>query len=158
MNLPQKIGLYNPENEHDACGIGFVAHIKGEKSHKIVKRGLSVLENMAHRGAEGADNKSGDGAGITLQIPHEFLLEQDILLPEPGLYGTGLIFLPKKEEEATWCKEQFARIIKEENVKFIQFRVVPVNPSILGEIALSAEPTIEQVFISVQILFSLNQL
>jgi len=148
MNLPQKIGMYNPENEHDACGIGFVAHIKGEKSHKIVRRGLSVLENMAHRGAEGADNKSGDGAGITLQIPHEFLLEQDILLPDPGLYGAGLVFLPKKDEEAKWCKDEFEEIIMEEGAKFIQFRDVPVNPSILGEIALSAEPSISQVFIS----------
>ena len=81
MNLPNKIGMYNPENEHDACGIGFVAHIKGEVSHNIIKRGLNVLENMAHRGAESSDNKSGDGAGITIQVPHEFYIKQGIKVP-----------------------------------------------------------------------------
>ena len=148
MNLPSKTGMYSPENEHDSCGIGFVAHIKGKKSHKIVKRGLGVLANMAHRGAESADNKTGDGAGITVQIPHEFLLGQNVPLPEPGTYGTGLVFFPQKQDEAKWCKDALIRIIKEENAKFIQFRNVPVNNKILGEIALSAEPFIEQVFIS----------
>jgi glutamate synthase (NADPH/NADH) large chain len=148
MNLPSKIGLYNPENEHDSCGIGFVAHIKGKKSHAIVKRGLGVLTNMAHRGAESSDNKTGDGAGITIQIPHEFFLSQNIPVPELGLYGTGLVFLPQKQDEAKWCKDTLLRIIKEENAKFIQFRNVPVNNTILGEIALSAEPYIEQIFIS----------
>ncbi len=148
MNLPQKTGLYNPENEHDSCGIGFVAHIKGKKSHSIVTSGLTVLENMTHRGAESADNKSGDGAGITLQIPHDFLTGQGIPLPEPGFYGTGLVFLPRNEDEANWCKNALVEIIKDEKLKFIKFRKVPVNNSILGEIALSAEPVIEQVFIS----------
>jgi len=148
MNLPQKIGLYNPENEHDSCGIGFVAHIKGKKSHSIVNSGLKVLANMTHRGAESADNKSGDGAGITFQIPHDFLLGQGIALPEPGSYGTGLVFLPTIEEEAKWCKNALIEIIKDEKLKFIKFRQVPVNNSILGEIALSAEPVIEQIFIS----------
>ncbi|MDF1549316.1 MAG: glutamate synthase large subunit, partial [Bacteroidales bacterium] len=151
MNLPPKTGMYNPENEHDSCGIGFIAHIKGKKSHKIVKRGLGVLTNMAHRGAESSDNKSGDGAGITIQIPHDFLIEQDILLPDPGMYGTGIVFFPKIEAEVKWCKEAFIRIIKEENAKFIQFREVPVNNSILGEIALSAEPAIYQIFISAKL-------
>jgi glutamate synthase (NADPH/NADH) large chain len=148
MDLPQKTGLYDPKNEHDSCGIGFVAHIKGQKSHEILKRGLGVLANMAHRGAESADNKTGDGAGITLQIPHDFFCSFGYDLPENNLYGTGLLFLPKKQNEALWIKEALTKIIKEEKLKFITFRKVPVNPSVLGEIALTAEPYIEQVFVS----------
>ncbi len=148
MDLPQKTGLYNPQNEHDSCGIGFVAHIKGQKSHEILKRGLSVLANMAHRGAESADNKTGDGAGITLQIPHNFFNTFGYGLPENNLYGTGLLFLPKKQNEASWIKNALIKIIKEEKLRFITFRDVPVNPTVLGEIALSAEPHIEQVFIA----------
>ncbi|RLD63723.1 MAG: glutamate synthase subunit alpha, partial [Bacteroidetes bacterium] len=151
MNLPEKTGLYNPQNEHDSCGIGFVANIKGKKSHEIVKRGLDVLTNMAHRGAESSDNKTGDGAGITLQIPHKFLEAQNIDVPDAGLYGTGLLFLPKIESEAKWCKDALVKIIKEENAHFISFRDVPVNPSILGEIALSAEPYISQIFVAANI-------
>ncbi|HQK36206.1 MAG TPA: hypothetical protein PLC81_01095, partial [Bacteroidales bacterium] len=92
--LPDKSGLYNPENEHDSCGIGFVAHIKGQKSGEIIRRGLEVLLNMSHRGAESADNTTGDGAGITIQIPHRFLVSKGISLPEPGEYGTGIVFFP----------------------------------------------------------------
>ena len=92
--MPGPQGLYDPMNEHDACGIGFVAHIKGAKSHDIIQRGLTVLLNMDHRGATSADNKTGDGAGILLQIPHDFFVAQGISLPEPGRYGTGLVFLP----------------------------------------------------------------
>ena len=92
-------GLYNATNEHDACGVGMVVNIHGNKSHELVDSALKVLENMRHRGAEGADNKTGDGAGIMLQIPHEFILLQGIPVPEKGKYGTGLIFLPKDEKE-----------------------------------------------------------
>ena len=151
MNLPEKKGLYNPQNEHDSCGIGFVANIKGKRSHEIVKRGLGVLTNMAHRGAESSDNKTGDGAGISLQIPHAFFEAQNIDVPEAGFYGTGLLFLPKIKSEVKWCKDALVKIIKEENARFISFRDVPVNPSILGEIALSAEPHIEQIFIAANI-------
>ncbi|KAA6318989.1 Glutamate synthase (NADPH/NADH) large chain, partial [termite gut metagenome] len=91
-------GLYNPMYEHDACGVGMLVNIHGGKSHDIVESALKVLENMRHRGAEGADNKTGDGAGITLQIPHEFILLQGIPVPEKGTYGTGLVFLPKEKE------------------------------------------------------------
>ena len=100
MRLPGNQGLYNSENEHDSCGIGFVAHIKGKPSHDIIVRGLDVLRNMDHRGAVNADNSSGDGAGILMQIPHEFIV--DVLkvdVGEPGKYGTGLIFLPRDEKE-----------------------------------------------------------
>ena len=99
--LPKAQGMYHPENEHDSCGIGFVAHIKGQKSHEIVQRGLDVLINMTHRGAESADNKTGDGAGIQIQMPHEFFISQGIQLPSPGSYGAGIVFLPKNETYAS---------------------------------------------------------
>ena len=93
--IPEQQGLYDPINEHDACGVGLVVNINGEKSHSIVEKGLQVLENMVHRGAEGAEKNTGDGAGILVQIPHEFILLQGIAVPERGRYGTGLVFLPK---------------------------------------------------------------
>mgnify|MGYP001257990712 FL=1 len=96
---PKQPGLYDAAYEHDACGVGMLVNIHGEKSHDIVESALKVLENMRHRGAEGADNKTGDGAGIMLQIPHEFILLQGIPVPEKGRYGTGLLFLPKKEKD-----------------------------------------------------------
>ncbi len=96
----EQTGLYDATNEHDACGVGMVVNIHGNKSHELVDSALKVLENMRHRGAEGADNKTGDGAGIMLQIPHEFILLQGIPVPEKGKYGTGLVFLPKDEKRA----------------------------------------------------------
>lgn len=95
---PMQLGLYDAANEHDACGVGMLVNIHGGKSHELVEAALKVLENMRHRGAEGADNKTGDGAGIMLQIPHEFILLQGIPVPEKGKYGTGLLFLPKDEK------------------------------------------------------------
>ena len=92
----QDVGLYNASNEHDACGVGMLAHLHGEKSHSLVEQALTVLAHMRHRGAEGADNRTGDGAGILVQIPHEFILLQGIAVPEKGHYGTGLVFLPKE--------------------------------------------------------------
>jgi len=151
MRLQRKFGLYNPENEHDSCGIGFVAHIKGKKSHEIIQRGLEVLTKMAHRGAESADNKTGDGAGITIQIPHDFYVYQGINIPNPGEYGTGLAFLPKLEKEAKWCRERFLKVIEEEGLQFTGFRKVPIDNSGLGEIAISSEPVILQVFISARL-------
>ena len=107
---PQSMGLYDAANEHDACGVGIIVNIKGGKSHELVESALKVLENMRHRGAEGADNKTGDGAGIMLQIPHEFILLQGIPVPEKGHYGTGLLFLPKAEKD----QQSILRIIIEE--------------------------------------------
>ncbi|HEY3389908.1 MAG TPA: hypothetical protein VGK38_10075, partial [Prolixibacteraceae bacterium] len=92
-SFPKAQGLYDPNNEHDACGIGFVAHIKGQKSHDIIQRGLTVLLNMDHRGATSSDNKTGDGAGILMQLPHDFYVSLRIAVPESGKYGTGLVFL-----------------------------------------------------------------
>jgi len=111
---PGKAGMYQPGFEHDGCGIGFVAQIKGKKSHSIIRMGLEVLINMAHRGAEGADSKTGDGAGILLQIPRDFYLIQGYQLPPEGQFGTGIIFLPRKEDEARECISIFQSIIIEE--------------------------------------------
>jgi len=141
-------GLYNPENEHDACGVGMVVNIRGNKNHEIVENALTILENMRHRGAEGADGKSGDGAGIMVQIPHEFILLQGIPVPEKGSYGTGLVFLPKDNDK----KEYFLDIIKEEiegqKCVLAYVRDVPVNSACLGEAALASEPEVKQIFVT----------
>lgn len=141
-------GLYDSNYEHDACGVGMVLHTKGTKSHAIVEKGLRVLENMTHRGAENADNKTGDGAGIMIQIPHEFILLQGIAVPEKGSYGTGLIFLPKDKVQAEKCLDILKGSISAENLQLLAVRDVPVNSEILGEMAASNEPDIKQVFIS----------
>ncbi len=148
MRLPGNQGLYNPENEHDSCGIGFVAHIRGEPSHEIIVRGLEVLRNMDHRGAINADNSSGDGAGILMQIPHEFIVDVlKINVGEPGKYGTGLIFLPKDEKESSICIDLLSQYIEKEGLRIAGYRDVPVDSTVPGEIARSAEPAIKQVFV-----------
>lgn len=145
--FPKAQGLYDPANEHDACGVGFVANIKGEKTNDIIQRGLQVSINMTHRGAEGADNKSGDGAGILIQMPHEFFKTLVPDLPEPGRYASGLIFLPKNESASAKCQETLNQIIKSEGLELIGYRDVPVDSSCVGEIALRNEPRIVQIFI-----------
>src|SRR5512133_837602 len=140
VGLPKAAGLYNPENEHDSCGIGFVAHIKGQKSNDIIRRGLDVLNNMSHRGAESADNTTGDGAGITVQVPHDFIISKGIRVPGPGEYGTGIVFFPQIEEERKVIEKILEAVIIEEGLRFVGFRDVPVNNSVLGEIARSSEP------------------
>ncbi len=146
--LPKAQGLYNPENEHDNCGIGFVAQLKGIASHDIIERGLEVLENMNHRGAKGSDNSSGDGAGLLMQIPHEFITNVlKMRVGEKGKYGTGLIFLPKEESEAAVCIEILSKYIEEEGLKLVAYRDVPVDSSVPGENAKTTEPTIKQVFV-----------
>lgn len=145
--FPKSQGMYDPNNEHDACGIGFVAHIKGQKSHEIIERGLTILLNMDHRGATSADNKTGDGAGILMQLPHEYFLSQKISVPETGRYGTGLVFLPVNEEEATYCVEVLNRYVETEGLQLICWRDVPVDGSVIGEIAKKTEPRIRQIFV-----------
>jgi glutamate synthase (NADPH) large chain len=148
MRLPDAQGLYNPENEHDNCGIGFVAHIKGKPSHEIVLRGLDVLLNMDHRGATGADKTTGDGAGLLMQIPHEFITEVlNINVGEKGTYGTGIIFLPKEENEANFCIEVLNKYIREEGLILVGYRDVPVDSSVPGEIAKTTEPAVKQIFV-----------
>ena len=141
-------GLYNAAYEHDACGVGMVVNIHGNKSHELVDNALRVLENMRHRGAEGADNKTGDGAGIMLQIPHEFILLQGIPVPEKGKYGTGLVFLPKDEKKQQAILSIMIEEIEREGLSLMHLRAVPTNPDCLGESALETEPTIKQVFIT----------
>ncbi len=142
------MGLYDAANEHDACGVGMLVNIHGEKSHDIVESALKVLENMRHRGAEGADNKTGDGAGILLQIPHEFILLQGIPVPEKGRYGTGLLFLPKDEHDRAAILSIFIEEVEREGLSLMHLRNVPTCPEILGESALANEPDIKQVFIT----------
>ena len=141
-------GLYLSANEHDACGVGMVVNIHGNKSHELVDNALKVLENMRHRGAEGADNKTGDGAGIMLQIPHEFILLQGIPVPEKGKYGTGLVFLPKEEEAQQAMLSIMIEEIEREGLSLMHLRTVPTNPQCLGEMALASEPAIRQVFVT----------
>ena len=141
-------GLYHPDYEHDACGVGLLVDIHGNKSHDIVEKGLQVLENMLHRGAESADNKTGDGAGIMLQIPHEFILLQGIAVPEKGRYGTGLLFLPKDKEQAKLCMEVVGRVLGQEGLYLLAIREVPVCSDILGEISRNNEPDIKQIFVT----------
>ena len=120
-------GLYRSENEHDACGVGMIVNIHGNKSHELVDSALKVLENMKHRGAEGADNKTGDGAGIMLQIPHEFILLQGIPVPEKGCYGTGLLFLPKDETTQGDILRVFIEEVEREGLTLMHLCAVPTN-------------------------------
>ena len=142
----QPRGLYQKDYEHDACGVGMVVNIHGNKSHELVDDALRVLENMRHRGAE--VGKDGDGAGIMIQIPHEFILLQGIPVPEKGKYGTGLVFLPKEEKQQQEILSIMIEEIEREGLQLMHLRTVPTNPSCLGEAALSTEPDIKQVFIT----------
>jgi glutamate synthase (NADPH/NADH) large chain len=146
--LQERQGLYDPQNEHDACGVGMIVNIHGEKSHEIVESALKVLENMRHRGAEGADNKTGDGAGIMLQIPHEFILLQGIPVPEKGKYGSGLVFLPKDEKLQLAILPVIIEEIEREGLILMHLRKVPVNSNILGKDASVSEPDIKQLFVT----------
>ena len=148
VHIHKTSGLYDASNEHDACGVGMIVDIHGNKSHELVDSALKVLENMKHRGAEGADNKTGDGAGIMLQIPHEFILLQGIPVPEKGKYGTGLVFLPNDEQEQSHMLSVMIEEIEREGLNLMHLRNVPVNSSILGKDASATEPSIKQIFIT----------
>ncbi|HUI28411.1 MAG TPA: glutamate synthase central domain-containing protein, partial [Candidatus Kryptonia bacterium] len=145
-------GLYHPWFEHDACGVGFVANIKGVRSHDIVQKGLQVLQNLTHRGACGCDPLTGDGAGMLLQIPHEFLARAceplRIALPAVGRYGVGMVFLPRNVRERNVCLETFEKVIHDEGQKFLGWREVPVDENAPGPLARSVMPEIRQVFIA----------
>src|ERR687888_652351 len=148
---PPKQGLYDPRYEHDACGIGFVVNIKGEKSHEIVQQALTVLQNLDHRGACGCEDNTGDGAGILLQVPHAFLQHAcngiGLQLPRPGQYGVGMIFLPRDREQRHQCERRFEDIVHREGQEILGWRSVPTDNLYLGETAKSREPFIRQVFI-----------
>jgi glutamate synthase (NADPH/NADH) large chain len=144
---PKQEGLYRPGFEHDNCGIGFVTHIRGKKSHEIIKMGLEVLENMSHRGAEGADSKTGDGAGIMIQVPRDFYLIQGYSVPPEGQFGTGILFLPREKDQEEACLTIFERIMAEEGISIIDYREVPRDNSDIGELARNAEPAMKQVLL-----------
>src|SRR5213594_3639250 len=149
--FPPKQGLYDPKFEHDACGVGFVVNIKGDKSRQIVEQALTVLENLDHRGACGCEENTGDGAGILLQIPHAFFQHAceglGIRLPEPGQYGVGMIFLPPDRDERQRCEQTLEEIIASEGQRLLGWRKVPTDNMYLGETAKSYEPFVRQVFI-----------
>jgi len=147
----QEGGLYDPRFEHDSCGVGFVCDIKGRKSNDIIRQGIGVLHRLSHRGAVGADPKTGDGAGILIQLPHKFFLKESskagISLPEEGNYGTGLVFLPTDKKEKKFCMGVFEKIIREEGERFLGWRDVPLDDSLIGKTARETEPVISQIFI-----------
>ena len=146
MERSERKGLYQSEYEHDACGVGMVVNIHGGKSHDLVDNALKVLENMEHRGAETRD-KTGDGAGIMVQIPHEFILLQGIPVPEKGKYGTGLVFLPKEEKTQQQILSVMIDEIEREGLQLMHLRTVPTNPEVLGVAAREVEPDIKQIFV-----------
>ncbi len=149
--LPVKQGLYDPRFEHDACGVGFVVHVKGERSNKIVRNALTVLHNLDHRGAVGAEENTGDGAGILLQIPHEFFQRVcsglDISLPEPGEYGVGMMYLSQDAAQRAKCMSVVEQLVQEEGQEVLGWRHVPTNPNDLGKGARARMPAVYQLFI-----------
>jgi glutamate synthase (NADPH/NADH) large chain len=147
MERIERKGLYQSDYEHDACGVGMVVNIHGGKSHDLVDNALKVLENMEHRGAETRD-KTGDGAGIMVQIPHEFILLQGIPVPEKGKYGTGLVFLPKDEKAQQDILSVMIEEIEREGLTLMHLRAVPTNPEVLGDAAREVEPDIKQIFVT----------
>ncbi|MEN8214501.1 MAG: glutamate synthase subunit alpha, partial [Pseudomonadota bacterium] len=148
-SLPPKQGLYDPVNEHDACGVGFVAHIKGRKSHDIIQQGLTILRRIEHRGAVGADPKAGDGAGLLMQIPDDFFRAVvNFELPPAGDYGVGMLFLPKDDSARFAIESAIINTLEEEGLRLLGWRTVPVDSSVLGESVVPTEPVIRQLFIA----------
>ena len=144
MEQPRAQGLYDPGNEHDACGVGFVAHIKGRKTHDIVQQGLLILRNLDHRGAVGADPLMGDGAGILIQIPDRFYREemaaQGVVLPPPGEYGVGMVFLPKEHASRLACEQELERSVHAEGQVVLGWRDVRVDETMPMSPAVKARP------------------
>ncbi len=149
--MPSAQGLYDPAQEHDACGIGFVASVRGEKSHDIVRKGVQVLLNLAHRGACGCDAETGDGAGILIQIPHKFYAREcaklGFELPEPGNYGVGVTFLPVEKHPRLQCEGILERIVQEEGLTLLGWRDTPCYASAIGRVARASQPYIQQIFV-----------
>lgn len=151
FGYPPKQGLYDPQFEHDACGVGFVVDLKGRKTHAIVDNAIQILLNLEHRGACGCENNTGDGAGIILQTPHRFLAKEcdklNIKLPEPGQYGVGIVFLPTDAGDRKVCEDTFEKIVREEGQKVLGWRTVPTDNSLIGPTARASEPVIRMIFI-----------
>jgi len=150
-DFPEAQGMYDPQNEHDACGVGFICNLHGKKSHDIIHHALEILIRLTHRGAAGADPLTGDGAGILLQIPHNFYKREcekiDIALPDALEYGTGLVFLPQDEQQREQCKKILEETIAAEGQKFLGWRKVPTCNKFIGKTAKASEPDIWQIFI-----------
>ena len=148
----RKQGLYDPWFEHDACGVGLVANIKGLKSHDMIAKGLEVLINLGHRGAAGADPDTGDGAGLLIQIPHEFFARETVKLgidlPAPGNYAVATVFLPQDIEERKKCEDVIESTVRKEGYSFLGWRDVPTCPEAIGELAQGVMPAIRQFFVS----------
>ncbi len=149
--LPTKQGLYDPSHEHDACGVGFIVHIKGQKNHDIVTQGLEILRNLTHRGAVGADPLAGDGAGILIQTPDVLLREEcaraGMTLPALGEYGVGMLFLPRQADTRRACEDIITQVVTAEGQTILGWRDVPTNNQGLSEGVKSVEPVIKQVFV-----------
>jgi len=145
---PPPAGLYDPLHEHDACGVGFVVHIKGQRSHSIVQQALQVLMNLRHRGACGCEANTGDGAGILLQIPDRFFRKVvPFALPGEGSYGVGLVFLPRQAAAREAVEQLFERIVAEEGQQFLGWRDVPTDDREVGPSAVAVEPVFRQAFV-----------
>jgi glutamate synthase domain-containing protein 2/glutamate synthase domain-containing protein 1/glutamate synthase domain-containing protein 3 len=149
--LPPAQGLYDPRHEHDACGIGFVSHVKGHKSHDIIVKGIQVLINLTHRGACGCDPETGDGAGVLIQIPHQFFAREcsklGFTLPPAGEYGVGMVFLPVEPHPRLQCEGMVERIVREEGLRVLGWRDTPIEGGAIGRVARVSQPYIEQIFV-----------
>ena len=149
--LPPAQGLYDPAHEHDACGMGFVASIAGNKSHEIIEQGIQVLIRLTHRGACGCDPETGDGAGILIQIPHKFFAREcatlGFALPAPGAYAVGMTFLPVEQHQRLQCEGILERIVREEGLTLLGWRDTPVDGAAVGRVARVSQPYIQQVFV-----------
>jgi len=149
--LPPAQGLYDPANERDACGIGFVANVEGRKSHDIIAKGIQILVNLTHRGACGCDPETGDGAGVLIQIPHAFFDREcsrlGFALPPPGEYGIGMVFLPVSPQERVLCEGILEKIASEEGLSVLGWRDTPIDASSIGRLARGTQPYIEQIFV-----------
>ncbi|NUP54654.1 MAG: glutamate synthase subunit alpha, partial [Gemmatimonadaceae bacterium] len=152
MAMPERQGLYDPANEHDACGMGFVAHLHGARSREVVVDALRLLGNLAHRGAAGADAGTGDGAGILLQIPHGFLRRECSLLgvglPDPGEYAVGMVFLPRDDEARRECERVIGECVSASGCRVLGWRDVPTDARHAGDTARRAQPVIRQLFVA----------
>ena len=141
-------GLYFPEFEHDNCGAGFICSLKGNKSNNIIHKALEILEKLEHRGAVSSDGKTGDGAGILIDIPHDFFVKNcSFILPKPGEYAVSNMFLPQRENQRNFCIDIFSKYVEEQELEILGWRDVPVDTSVLGKIAAETEPFVKQVFI-----------
>ena len=147
--LPKKQGLYSPEYEHDNCGAGFICSLQGKKTNDIIHKALDILDCLEHRGAVSADGKTGDGAGILIEIPHEFLKNQcKFILPEANEYAVGMVFLPQKDNQSSYCVGVLESELKKQGLDVLGWRKVPVKHGVVGTIASQTEPKIMQIFVS----------